>query len=318
MDVSFDWLDARRDFGFFDVLHVHSLELADRDLVIRILDRCLSTGKRVVVTVHDVMAMFAGKDGDYQRLLRQVTERGIPLVTLTEAAAHRVAALTGTGQRPVVLPHGYVLSPDDPRFGAAGSEAPDRVVYAMYGGFRPNRLMHPVCVNILFGTPAHDRLRILTRALSPVELGASSDAGRVVAHAGHPSGKVNLRLRPFPSDNEIAAFLAQADVLMMPYLWGSHSGQLEMAFDLGLVPVIADTGYFREQWQRHQGLVPEPVWFDWSDGQEYAYGPRLLAAVLAARERVLTGKASNRWGFAEYRRTEHAEVVAGHRSLYVS
>jgi hypothetical protein len=263
-DMSFGWLDARCDLGFFDVLHVHSLELADDSVVVRVLDRCLGAGKRVVVTVHDVEAMFGTVDDGYRDLLRQVTGRGIPLVTLTDAAADRIAGLVGTRHKLIVLPHGYVVNPDDPRFGGAGSGAADGVVYAMYGGFRPNRLMYPVCANVMFGTPVRDRLRILTRALSPVELSVASDADQVLGYARHPGDKIDLRLRPFPSDEEIAAFLTESDVLVMPYLWGSHSGQLEMAFDLGLVPVIANTGFFREQWKRaqHESFGGQPASVD--------------------------------------------------------
>jgi hypothetical protein len=319
-DASFGWLHARSEWHFFDVLHVHSLELAADEVVDAVLDRCAADGKRMVLTVHDVGAMFeTGGDG-YERKLAKVAGRGLPIVTLTEGAAGRLAMMLGEEHRPRVLPHGYVIDPVDQRFGGVPTTRADAddcgVVYALYGGFRPNRLMYPVCVNVAFGTLPKDCLRVLARALSPVELRDGADATRVTACALRDPGKVRLSLRPFPSDAEIATFLAAADVLVMPYLWGTHSGQLEAAFDLGLVPVISDTGFFREQWHGHHGLVPEPVWFDWSDGAEYAYGARLLEAILRARDQVTTGMRMTAAEFRDHRRTEHDRVLAGYRELY--
>ena len=41
----------------------------------------------------------------------------------------------------------------------------------------------------------------------------------------------------------------------------------------------------REQVAAHGGLAEEPVWFDWSDGSEWAYGERFLAALDVAAGR---------------------------------
>lgn len=318
-DVSFGWLLSQADLDSFDVLHVHSLELAAEEVIDVVLDRCAAVGKRVVMTVHDISAMFENQE-QYERKLRRVAERGIPMVTLTHGAADRLMRLVGLEHRPVVLPHGYVVPPD---YHASGGlrhrlgTGRHGVVYAMYGGFRPNRLMHPVCVNAAFGLPSADRLRILTRALSPVELQSASDADKVTQIAAQAHRRIELVLRPFPGDEEITAFLSTAHVLVMPYLWGSHSGQLEAAFDLGLVPVASDTGYLREQRRQHGDLVAEPIWFNWSDDARYSYGARLLEALLQAREAAMSGPSvMSVERFQQHRRAEHARILVGYRELY--
>ncbi|HEY8523955.1 MAG TPA: hypothetical protein VIL48_03260 [Acidimicrobiales bacterium] len=316
--MSFGLLHAERDWSFFDVLHVHSLELAGWDSIQAVLDRCEREHKGVLVTVHDVAPMFETHGDGYRQKLAGVAERGIPMATLTEGAANRLSGLLGDGPAaaPVVTPHGYVVPPGDRRFGSARSRGRAGVTFLLYGGFRPNRVMYPACVNAGFGLPDEDRLRVLTRGISPIELRDGTDAKETVDFSARMRGRIDLRICPFPSDDDVVRFLLTGQVLVMPYLWSTHSGQLETAFDLGLVPVVADVGFVREQWERHGGLVPEPVWFDWSDGSEYAYGSRLTEALLRARERVVAGDSAAIDGFREHRRAEHELVLDQHAALY--
>jgi glycosyltransferase involved in cell wall biosynthesis len=315
-DMSFRWLRDQPSFDFFDVLHVHSLELAADDDIEAVLDRCDREGKQVVCTIHDVTPMFNPDQDVYARQLRGLADRKIALITLTEGAAGVLRQALGDQQHVTVLPHGHVLPLHDPRWQSPPrrSEPGRPTRFAMYGGFRPNRRMFPVVVNLLFGNlgdPA--TISILTRAVSPVELDTNRDLGSVVNAALARPEQVNLRLSPFPSDHEIADFLLAADVLVLPYLWGTHSGQLELAFDLGIVPVVANVGYLREQWQRYEGIVPEPIWFDWTD--DYQQGARILAALQDAVRR------QNEWTTTHHtlldlRSAEHDATLTAHRRLF--
>jgi len=314
--MSFGLLHGEQYWGFFDVLHVHSLELASWDTIQAVLDRCESEHKGVVVTVHDVAPMFETKGDGYQRKLAGICERGTPMATLTQGAADRLSSLLDSGASPVVTPHGYVVAPNDERFGSAGGPGRAGVTFLLYGGFRPNRAMYPACVNAGFGLPDEDTLRVLTRGISPIELLDGTDAKETVDFAARMRGRVDLRVCPFPSDDDVVRFLVTGDVLVMPYMWGTHSGQLETAFDLGLVPVISDVGFAREQSDHHCGLVHEPVWFDWSDGAEYAYGSRLIEALLQGRERASTAERLPTEDFREHRHVEHRLILKQHSTLY--
>ena len=184
----------------------------------------------------------------------------------------------------------------------------------MYGGFRPNRCMYPVVANLLFGNlggPA--TVSILTRAVNSVELDTNRDLGAVVNAAMARSEKVDLRMSPFPQDDEIADFLLAADALVMPCRWGTHCGQLELAFDLGIPPVVADVRYLREQWQRYEGVIPEPIWFDWVD--DYQQGPHILTALQDTVQRQKE-RATSCDALRDLRAAEHDATMAHHRRLY--
>lgn len=122
---------------------------------------------------------------------------------------------------------------------------------------------------------------------------------------------------PFPSDEDVTASAADADCLVLPYRWASHSGQLELAFDVGALPVASRAGFLPDQVMVHNGLVDRPVWFDWSDGAEQAYGARLLTAMESAHAAIQSGWHPRDLGrFDKYRRQEHVSVLTAHRALY--
>lgn len=315
-DMSFAWPREQPSFDFFDVLHIHSLELAAEPDIEAVLDHCERDAKRVVCTVHDVTPMFSPDKAAYARQLRMVTDRKIPLLTLTEGAAADLRQLLGAQQTVTVLPHGHVLPLDDPRWRTPRrrADAASAVRFAMYGGFRPNRCVFPVVANLLFGNLSRPAtVGILTRAVSPVELDTNRDLGAVVNAALTRPDRVGLRLSPFPHDNEIADFLLSADVLVLPYRWGTHSGQLELAFDLGVLPVAADVGHLREQWRRYRDVVAEPIWFDWAD--DYQQGARILIALQEATQRHHE-QTAGRDALRDIRAAEHETTLTAHRHIY--
>jgi glycogen synthase len=134
-------------------------------------------------------------------------------------------------------------------------------------------------------------------------------------HAVDP--RLLVDVLPFPSDDEVHEAVAGADCLLLPYRWACHSGQLEHAVDLGVLPVAARTGFLPDQVAPYRDLVEEPIWVDWSDGAVFDYGSRLLEAMHQAHTAIQQGwQARSPEAFADYRRREHAEILAAYRTLY--
>jgi hypothetical protein len=217
-----------------------------------------------------------------------------------------------------VIPHGYVVPPAC----AQSSPATGRtaVCHLLFGSLRANRDLATVLYNWRFGSRQQDtNLRLLLRAPGPVTLAEERDRWDLLAAMATASRRPHVEVLPFPGDADVIRAAATCDTVLLPYRWGSHSGQLELAFDLGLVPVTSSVGYLREQRELHGDLVPEPAWFDWSDGSTYAYGERFLAALDQSLELVSERRETRRASeFAEYRRAEHEHVLAAYREVYDS
>lgn len=111
----------------------------------------------------------------------------------------------------------------------------------------------------------------------------------------------------------------EADALLLPYMFGSHSGQLELAFDLNLLAVCSSVGYLKNQYEVHKGLAAEPIWFDWDDSHPFMFGEKFVAALENAHLRLADhSRRTLSREFLEYRRGEHRQLLDAHEALYAA
>jgi hypothetical protein len=76
-----------------------------------------------------------------------------------------------------------------------------------------------------------------------------AEDSRLAALLG-PRGPVGVEFAIHPrfSDAGLERYLRKGQVTVLPHRWGSHSGWLELARDLGSRVVAPDCGYYRDQW----------------------------------------------------------------------
>ena len=324
IDASFDWVDAQKSLDFFDVLHIHSVEFAPAALVERVLEKCARQHRRVIFTIHDVIPMFHDPENTYPEKLKLVCTAAHSIVTLTHCAARALRERSPWLQREkrlTVVPHGYVVVPEHEAWGRGGSSN-GRVEYAMYGAFRPNRDCYVSVVNWYYGLQAENaRLNILCRAFNEVDLKDEKlDLRHLLDFAHQRSDRIRLEVHAFPSDEQVIQFLAECDILLMPYRWGTHSSQIEIAFDLNLLPIISDVGYYEEQWQVNRPFVEEPVWIRWSGTNPYVRAARLVESLRKAHELAAAKQTSPppREEYRQHRMREHEEFLKTHLQIYTS
>ncbi|MFF5334126.1 hypothetical protein [Streptomyces sp. NPDC013181] len=311
-DMSLRWLLDHRPFTWFDVLHLHHVEFDELRLLKSVLAECSRQGRRVVFTAHDVDPVFEAKPA-YHRKLRTLADADVPFVCLTEASEKAVHRRLGSKVRTVTIPHGYVIAP-----GTAPDRAPADRDYFLFGSLRDNRDIETVLHNWRLGRRQRDTtLSLLLRAPGRVNLEQERGQWSLLSGMAASEPRLRVDVLPFPSDDEVAETAAGHRALVLPYRWASHSGQLELAFDLGMLPVASAVGHLRDQHRLHQGLVEEPVWFDWSDGAEYAYGARFLEALDEAAARIReTRPAGASAEFTAYRRHEHTAIMDAYLEVY--
>jgi|GEM_PF-1697530 len=317
-DASLQWLLAHRPWHEFDVLHIHHVEFESPETLALALRETRKAGKRVVYTAHDVAPVF-GDPAAHLARHEILAGNGVPFVALTEASGRDLRAALGGSLDLTTIPHGFVIRPERAsRYRAAGrstTRTPTRFI--VYGSARQNRDIESVLHCWRFARRLRDTtLHLLLRAPSRAGLAAEGAAWQAIReHAADP--RLLVDVLPFPTDDEVAEAVAAAHCLVLPYRWASHSGQMELGFDLGVRVAASRTGYLADQAGMHAGLVDEPTWFDWDDGAEFAYGERLLAAMEQAHDVVQrNGGTAGRAAFAGARREEHDRVLASYQRLY--
>jgi glycosyltransferase involved in cell wall biosynthesis len=311
-DVTQSWLLEHRPWGWLDVVHLHHPDFEPIPRLRMVLAECCRAGKRVVFTVHDVNPVFGDRVAHHRRL-GMLAEYGVPFACITPAAEAEVrwrfAADTA------VVPHGYVALPGTPQRPARCGLGPTR--FLVYGSLRANRDVELVLACWRFARHlVETTLHLLLRAPSRASLAEDAQVWQVIREHAADS-RLRVDVLPFPTNDEVNEAVSGADCLLLPYRWASHSGQLEHAFDLGVLPVAARTGYLPDQVALHHGLAGEPVWFDWSADAPFDHGAQLLQAMQAAHAAIQDGwQAPGTKQFAEHRRIEHGQVMAAFRALY--
>lgn len=227
--LDLDWIDRQR--GRVDVVHAHlgGRSAADTPLG-AVLEGFRRDGVAVVATVHDVdLAEPGAADA-----LGAVVDLAHQVVTHTRGAADELAERIGT--RPLVIPHGPVLS------GAALHRARRQRATTPSG-------RHLLChvgrlgdqldwrTAIRAAVRARARLRVLVHESRQARLRQWSVDTEV------------LDIRPYDAlrTPEVVDELVRCRALVLPYRRVTHSSLLELAADVG-VPVLAPpVGFLADQ-----------------------------------------------------------------------
>ncbi|MDQ4147100.1 MAG: hypothetical protein M3120_05360 [Pseudomonadota bacterium] len=303
------------------MLHIHFIGFDSVEDVHWVLRRCVQEKKRIIYTSHNVTRMYDEDEASYLRKTQVICSFAHRVITLTQSSADSLlqrVQLEGLKDRMTVIPLGWSVNPHHPRWGAAGSSK-DTVEYVLYGTFRHNREFYTLLLNWYYGLLQYNtRLNIFALPINPCDIETKRPhVAETMSFIQSDPQRMRLHIFPSLTDDQVIDLVSNCDILLMPYVWGSHSAQLEQAFDLNLLPVISNVGFYYDQWQVVQDYVPEPIWFDWSDGNVFHYGSRLTEALLAAQHRIMHNqRPAAGEEFRQHRLREHERLLDGHLKVY--
>ena len=228
-----------------DILHIHfGTESFTPEQLRATLDAAHDANWPVVFTVHDLVHPQLAVQDAYERQLDVLIPGVDALLTLTSAAAAEIArrwnrsarvvghpALLTTRPRAVIAPQGQqyrvgmFLKDLRPNIAAetmvvAFDAALDRLAgegLDVVGEVRMHRRVRD--------TRVRDRVRDLCRR----------------------SRRITLVEHDRLDDADLADTLALLDACVLPYGYGTHSGWLELCWDLGVAVAVPSTGYYADQ-----------------------------------------------------------------------
>lgn len=302
-----EWIAAHRDE--FDVVHVHfGFESRTPQQLAEWAD-CLAAQRiPLVVTVHDLQLPHDADHDAHRARLVVVVARAAAVVTLTEGAGAEIAERFG---RPAhVVPHPRMVPLELIR-GAVRTPGTRLRVGIHLKSLRPNAATPQWLAGV------DEAVR---RCDVPTELVVH--AHREICDPGFPrydgrmlevldriehAGRAQVCWVDRMTDAQLWSYLRSIDVSVLPHRWGTHSGWLEECLDLGVVPMVPQTGYLAEQFGRHgyrwTGSAPEA---------DSLLGALRSALVEAAQGR--TAEQSHEW--AAHRERTDAAARGTHRALY--
>ncbi|HEU4842344.1 MAG TPA: hypothetical protein VFT09_12910 [Ilumatobacteraceae bacterium] len=218
------------------LVHLHfGFEQRSAADLARWVDGLHDAGIAVVHTVHDLDNPHLVVQAEFHRSVATLVRAVDAVTTLTPAAA--AAVERRTGRAPVVIPHPHVVPLAEMsavRLRRGGRHG----IYVHAGAGRPNLDVDAVA-----------RLATSQRrhaVLVHVRPSAPPSTQRVLERLAR-AGRLHLDVRPRLTDAELWSRLAAAELLLLPYRWGTHSGLLEAAHDLGTPVLASSCGAYRDQ-----------------------------------------------------------------------
>lgn len=301
------WIE--RNAAEVDVLHIHfGTESFAPGHLTACVDAAHEADLPVVFTVHDLTHPQLTDQRPYIAQLDELVPRVDALITLTEGAA---AEIRDRWQREaLVLPHPSILG--DAATPAIGALSEDLRIGTHLKDLRPGTdgaataraLLGAVTALRAEGHPAVAEIRMHR---SVRDEAARDEIRRALADHSHALLIEQERL----PDGELYSALSGLDACVLPYRSGSHSGWLELCWDLGVPVAFPTIGHFGDQ---------HP------DGSTAGYAPGDEASLTRALTELLTRSEAARPGSIaraeaaetrrETRRRADAATAAAHAHLY--
>lgn len=237
------WISAHADA--FDLMHLHfGSEALSTDELINVLDALRSVRRPLVFTVHDICHPQLSDQRRYDEHLALLMARAHEILTLTRGAANEI--MRRWGRRADVVPHPHMYGLATPFPQTARHDQP--VVGVDLRDLRPNiDALGTICTLIAAVRQLRsggDEIRIRVGLRDRVRDAATRERLRMLCA---PFVWVELIEGPRPGDADLARSLCELDATVLPYRHGTHSGWLELSWDLA-VPIIAPAiGQFADQ-----------------------------------------------------------------------
>lgn len=297
------WVEERADE--FDVMHLHfGLEPSSTDAIADLLDALSSAHKPVVFTVHDLVNPQLTDQRPHGEQLDLLIPAADRLTTLTAGAGREIRRRWGRDAELIDHPHVASLDSAPP----AGTDTGTSTVVVHLRDLRPNidgigivRALAAAALRVRHTRPVlvvvdvNDRVR-------------DEDQLREIENVVASAPPLRLRRHPRFTDAELEASLAAADVAVLPYSFGTHSGWVELCWDLGVPIVTARVGHLAEQ-HPEDAHVYDP---DAADGIA-----RAIEGALSAGTRSGSPERAELIGRRRRERSLQSVIIAGkHERIY--
>jgi hypothetical protein len=289
----------------FDVFHVHfGFDAITPDGLRSVVEELDRHNKPLVYTVHDLRNPHHSEPVWHDKQQDVLVGAADALITLTPGAAR--AVFDRWGRTAVVLPHPHVL--DAARIGRPRPRQSPFVVAVHAKSVRANMDLLPVMdalVPLVEALPDTVlQLDVHDEIFDPESHWYAAALGAKLREYDRYD-RVEVRVHPYFTDDELWDYLSSISVSVLPYRFGTHSGWLEACFDLGTAAVVPSCGFYSEQ-------RPCEV-FDFT---EESFDPHSLRrAVRMHYDRWAAGIEAPRARWSE-RRTERARIAQAHRKIY--
>ena len=243
--VAFDPLWMADHGRHADLVHVHfGFDHVPPGVLAEWCDVVAGLRLPLVVTVHDLRNPHLVDNETHLSQLGVLVERADVLITLTAGAAREIQRRFR--RQATVVPHPNLVPDDIASSIRATARRRGGVVGVEFGIGRAN-VVDPALILPPIAEAVADAGGSLLVGVRRDSYVLADRIRRVVASLG-PSAPVDVLADDHLDDDELYSRVAQRQVMVLPYRFGTHSGWLELCRDLGTRVVAPSCGHYADQW----------------------------------------------------------------------
>lgn len=242
-----EFIDKNHPPNTYDIVHIHfsfdKLSIVELKLL---LDYFKYINKPIIWTCHNRESTRKKNIGG-GKLQKLLFDRSDALITLTNGCKKWMLKRFGNKKEISVIPLGYMASPKEINACKKylDKKRKENFVY-LIGEPRENK-------EIILSIEKFLRCRELFKcSLTVITKPVSKTDARINKFLKliYSSDRIKVISLPNISNELINKVFCSSHICILPYLWGTHSGQVELSIDCGCRPVISNVGFYKEQSKR--------------------------------------------------------------------
>ena len=243
-------------------------------------------------------------NGQYQKLLFKYVDQ---IISPTYGCKKWIEDNLGKHKRKIaVIPLGYMASPKDVKKFKNKIKKDKNLFTYLIGDFRENKEVIQAIINFLQCSDLTSaKLQLIFKPINiySKQYGEGLDLEKQAFLNFLHNPRVSALSLPNIKNSLLIKSFLKSHAIILPYRWGTHSGQIELAKDCGCHAVASNVGFYREQWAN------TCLW-EATDGNYREYPTRYTEALLDAYERKSIKPMGNE------REKEFNDILNEHLKIY--
>ena len=236
----------------YDIVHIHfSFDRTPINQFEKILKYFHKNNKPIIWTCHskESLRIKGYENGRYQKLLFQYADQ---IISPTRGCAQWLSKNFGKHKNPLkVVPLGFMAHPDEVRRLDKKIKKTRNLFTMLIGDFRQNKEFVQSIMNFLQCSELKKvKLQLIFKPINIYNENGEIKPEMVIFQSIIQHSRIRTISLPNISNDIITKAFLASHAVILPYKWGTHSGQIELAKDCGCHIIVSDVGYYKEQWDK--------------------------------------------------------------------
>lgn len=207
--------------------------------------------KKIIWSWNDRKSLLNNKIGySYEKLLFRYADK---IITPSDGMRKWILHTFDKHKNQIdVIPLGYFSHPDEVKQISRKSMKNRHLFTFLIGDFRDSKEYIQSILNFLHCTDLQQtKLQLIFRPIYLYKEAYENIKEELIYfHRIIQNPRISVFCNPEITDYEMAQLFYTSHAVILPYKWGDHSGQIELAKDCGCHVIVPDIGFYKEQWDK--------------------------------------------------------------------